>query len=137
MAKFKSSEQVDKMEFDFEDHGGPKGLIPEPSQDTVKDFKREVKSIVKDLTGDDIDLDDEKAVRKRLQEITDEAEDRSDGRMAAAYAALCGNAITVDEIKALPFRVQAAFFGWVQGQLTDPEPSTSATKPSLRAVSGG
>lgn len=41
------------------------------------------------------------------------------------------------QIKKLPNRPRGAFFGWLMGQLTNPEYSAAVTRPALSLVTGG
>lgn len=45
-----------------------------------------------------------------------------------------GGSPTREQMAALPYRIQRAFFGWLTGEISGPEGRPAATKPSLEVV---
>lgn len=127
MAKFDVSNEVDELSYDFEKFvPGAKGVIPEPTSDMIGEFRRAITTSIpvkEDGEGKrGIDFD---ALKEKVQD------DKGAGLEAELYgavAALCSNTPSADEIKALPFRAQRAFIGWIVGMFLRPETSAPATK---------
>lgn len=118
MAGFVSSQQIEPLAYDFEEHG-PSGVTPEPTQGTLTRFLGRLKEVTGDVG---IESPDELAA---ALDTFDEAKlEEVNGQMVDAVADLCQGHPTRDEIVALPVRIQQAWTGWLLGQLTDP------TRPS-------
>ena len=114
---------VDALNFDFTTWGvDAKGTIPEPSSEKVETFMAIVRQLMptKVETGEDgkdhIVLDIE-AIEEKFKDREDEAEQM----VNAAYADVCSNTPTAEQIGALPYRVKQGFYGWLYGSLVSPE----------------
>lgn len=129
MATFDVSQEVDELTFDFTKYvPDAKGTIPEPSNDAITAFRRRIAELLPVAVGEDgkpgVDL-------SALVEKYGESEDAAKGLEADLYksvADLCSNTPTVEQIRALPFRGQRAFIGWIIGKfVSTPEASAPAT----------
>lgn len=102
----------DMTEQELADHRAEQEEI----EDTLPRTVGEALSTVRDST---VDLEDSNA-------ITDE--------LATLTATVCQDQPNKDTIQALPGRIRAAFYGWIVGELANPEPAAAVTRPDLRAV---
>lgn len=109
---------VEDVTFDLTKWGGPAGTVPEPSSTQIEEFLavlREVMPTTIDAEGEPVlDID---AVSKFFEGHEDDAEDM----VNEAISAVCSHVPTAAEIKALPFRVKQAFYGFVMGAFLSPE----------------
>ena len=150
MGKFNAATAVERMEYDFTEYGGKAGMIPEPSTGAISAFFAEVKAVMKDTKAarellarkDDTDLTEEETTRllDQVDDVTDLTE-RMQVRLREAVALLCGATVegegdearvvggspSVEELSALPFRVQQAFNTWIMGEI-QPKKATPGTK---------
>lgn len=143
MPGFKAAEAVDALDFDLSPYG-PKGTIPEPSREQVDEWFERNLGIDREM-GLDAD-----ALREEIAEAEDPGDvamiygralariSESERREAArkripVMAALCGDALTEEDIRSLPFRHQEAFFGWLTGMFRNPTSSPNGSGPSTSA----
>lgn len=108
---------LDELTYDFTKVGGKAGVIPEPSTLQVETFTEMLRQIMPTT------VDDEGKVMldiAALQAASEQGEDAS-LLMAAATSDLTSGEITAEEIQALPFRTQRAFYGWIVGTFLSPE----------------
>lgn len=134
-----------------------KGTSPEPSSDALYEFNMRTRNLIDATirTKKALALKEAERLNARSQEDRDADLDRwaamsMDEAMAAVFdelaaivpseeARLVGkrqaelvaetlqNCPTADQILALPGRIQAAYFGWVAGQLMSPELGAAGT----------
>ena len=153
---FDSGSVVEPLDFDLSKHGGPKGTVPEPSDRLVFRFTAQFRKVVlasiseaeKIAVEQDVPEDDD-ARKERLSKfslrdalgILDTADNETlkmlSDKMCGMVAEVCSNTPSEEQLVALPWRIKAAFFGWVVGELLVPEGSAAVTTPSLKVVSGG
>lgn len=152
MGKFKPSEHVDRLEYDFTDYGGKEGVIPEPSTGRVNTFFASMKAMMKDVQAlqatakdleADIDIEDmtDEAMIEKMSKV-DEAETGAvefQQRSIENLAILCGGnrneetgvveggSPDMDEFAKLPYRVLQAFSSWLMGEIR-PKKTTPAGK---------
>jgi hypothetical protein len=132
---FNAATVVEKMDWDFTAFGGEKGTIPEPSQDAVEAYQKEVTEAVKDIQGlpgaqSDFTMEELNALMSSMGEV-DFHKIASD--VKDAIAKLCQNQPSREQLDLLPYRIFQAFQQWLQAELS-PESSSVGTKPSLKAV---
>lgn len=117
---FVATEAIEALDYDFTPHVDAKGTIPEPSADAVETFRNHVMGAVRS-SG----LDPDMLASGRMQVSLDMMDDllaKADGveeEMLVATADLTG--IDAAVLRRLPFRVRAAFMGWIMGQFFSPE----------------
>lgn len=132
---FKAAEAVpaDDLAYDLAPYG-PSGTVPEPSRDQL-DAYWEANRAIYENAG--VDLSKVESVDPQSQEgraaLTEAFADiPRDKRKAitperiAAMAELCQGHPSAEEIKALPFRHQEAFMGWLMGVFSNPSSSNGA-----------
>lgn len=120
MAKFDVGVEVDELSYDFEKFvPGAKGIIPEPSTDQLTNFRRTILESIPVTEGSDgkvgIDFD---ALKERVKDDGGEALEAS---LFQAIADLCSEQPSAEQMKALPYRGQQAFIGWIMGTFLRPE----------------
>lgn len=118
MAGFKAAEQVEELAYDFNPHSKVSGVIPEPTSKQVEAYRRKIADAIKD-SGLDPD-----ALMNGVLTLADmdgllEKSAKAEAAIVEATADLTG--IANDSLKALPYRVQYAFLGWIMGQFLSPE----------------
>lgn len=138
MPKFDSSTIGGSLDFDFTGWGGSKGTVPEPSRPAVNKLLKKVQNSFKDLglvdenSGDSTTPDQ---VRATMDKIEDEALfEKMTEAMTAAVADVCGGTPSLEELTALPYRPFMGFFGFLMGNLVDPEGLRSGTSNSPRRL---
>lgn len=160
MAKFVAESAVEEMAWNFTKYGGGEGVIPEPSDLAIERFLRKFNIIITQVSRSaankaaeaDAELmirtDDQGKERlltfeesiEVLKKI-DVSETNTSPEVSDAMLDLVANLTkgnpTKAQIKKLPNRVRGAFYGWLIGQLTNPEYSAAVTRPSLSLVNGG
>jgi len=155
---FKASEAVSPLEYDFHPHVDAKGVTPEPSTDQIVQLQVAQKAALEKLgiDTDEVDNDDQGNMQSLMDMMAGLSEEQLyeiQDEQADAVAEVCGaergetdadggvywsgGNPSRDEIIALPFRIRQAYFGWLMGQLFDPESAAAGTRPSLKAVRGG
>lgn len=140
---FVLADAVEPLDFDLTPHG-PRGTVPEPSQQVIDDWNVEMARIGAEnritLQPNSTSVEIAAAIVERAEHAKGLNE-----RALAAYARLCGGkdrtvtrnkkqvtvweggSPTYDELVALPWRAQAAFFGWLTGEM-NPETGPAATR---------
>ena len=113
MAAFDGTTAVEKLDWKFST--GDEGVIPEPTTEQVGAFFDQL-HIILDRPGD------EKASETvaALEQLSENQMLLGDEKVIAAYAALCSDRPNVDQLRALPHRERAMFFGWVTEQVINP-----------------
>jgi hypothetical protein len=135
---FDAAKVAEPLDFDFsafEDKDGkplPKGTIPEPSKDAVQSYFKNARKEAQDAGIDATDVIDTTTEEGKvaLAKVFADAEREHPGAMEKldkaqleGVAKLCGGTPTKEEIAALPYRQQRAFFGWLMGELSNPAAS--------------
>lgn len=118
-----SPDTIERLDFDFGEYG-PKGTIPEPTQDRIEAFQRVAREAlggraVTDLAG--MSDDEARAVNDRLHD---------------AVVDLCQGHPAREELEALPPRIRAGFVRWLMGELMDPTPANAGMRRSPAARNG-
>lgn len=152
---FKAEEAVEPLDWDFNPYVEAKGTIPEPSDRQVSKFLRRYQRTVQDVVrlsqqqlADAQNLTDEERAARRaelpqtvaecvtaMQALeADEDTQRLADLMIEMTAEVCSGSPGEDVLRQVPFRVRGMFFGWLVGELSNPEGAAADSKPSLRAV---
>lgn len=121
MPAFVVADQVEGLEFKLSPYG-PDGTIPEPSVGQVEALQKAMAA----LAGDAAPKDAGELLTHVGTLSDDEQQAIVDGLMAA-IADITGAVLTLDQLNALPYRVQRSFVGWLLGSLLLPEASSPAT----------
>jgi len=142
MAKaFVLREEVEDLTWDFgpEDGSGPKGVVPEPSSDQIRAFRRAigewmqvVMGSVADMAGVDATKLTPQAMMDTLSKFLnaggDEKADKLDDELMHAMADLCSDKPSIADLELIGYRGQQAFLGWLMGTFLVPEALRSVTK---------
>src|SRR5450755_895865 len=138
MPGFDAGTVVEPLDWNFDAFGGGRGTVPEPSDERLSTFIRDVmKAQTSETTALAGLTDAGEDPEEMLAAIAELPEDVLPGvtkAMIAPYAALCDGSPTEEQLTKLPPRVRVAFFSWLAGELR-PEASAGDSKPALRSVS--
>lgn len=126
MTKFNAND-YGSVEYDFTKYQeGLKGIIPDPSDDLIQQYFKEMREFFRENGLDD--LPSERDLRlnpSRIRELTEriEAIDKIEVHHSqlAIVAKLCQNTPSTEEMMKLPYRVRVRFIRYVQTELTSPE----------------
>lgn len=132
---FDASEQVDDLAYDFTKWAGPgaSGEIPEPNAKQIAKFFSTIAQMIRDeQDGPKLDPENPADLLRALDSLDEAKFVKMSKAMCDAYGALCSGTPSAAMIAKLPWRIQQAFFGWIQGQFLPTEP-TAATSPSPAA----
>lgn len=113
---FKATEAVEELTYDFRPHVDEYGTITEPTGKAVEAFRNRVFGSLKESGLDpevlkDMGLADMDELLAKSSAVEEET--------VNAVADLTG--IANQSIWALPYRIRAAFVGWIMGQFFSPE----------------
>lgn len=139
MPGFVAQGVVEALDFDFNPYVKAKGTIPEPTDNQIAHFLREIKAIFSEARSglpEDIDPADASSVLAAIDNLDLEAQIASLGKMAQAYAELCSDTPSAAQIMALPMRVRAIFFAWLQEQVMAPEAVTGGGQAQVTPLRG-
>lgn len=114
MTKFIAQE--DEMSFDFSAYGGPVGVIPEPTSTQIEVFLETLRQTMPTTEDEEGHVTLDIQAISALEEGTD-----LEALLYGAVASVCSDHPTAAQIKALPFRPQRRFVGWLLGTLLNPE----------------
>lgn len=165
MAGFDAASAVAPMDWDFSKFGGGSGTVPEPSDVEIERFMRKYQILTTQVLRS-ANVRTNKQVDELLEQWAEEDDpdnprqvfsvqqsieimkqvDLSGAEVAPEISeAMLGLILTItkgspsrEQLLVLPNRVRGAFYGWLIGELTNPDFSVAAgTKPSLSLVNGG
>lgn len=165
MAGFDAGEVIEPMDWDFTRYKAGKGTVPEPSDVETERFLRkwrllvvQVVSAAEIAANEMIDQEIEQRKQEALArvegkpikvptiaealelmkqvDVSDTAPEIADA-MADLVSKFCKNKPSKAQLLKLPNRIRGAFYGWLIGQVTNPEFSAVVTKPTLSLVNGG
>ena len=120
---YDAASSIEQLAYDFTAVGGPKGAIPEPSQERVDAFREQLRTLFGEAGIRDVDV-------QSLDGMADESARELHGKLMVALADLCDGHPSGEEIAALPPRHQAGFFKYVAGELMDPTEQRAASRRS-------
>lgn len=113
MSKFNAATAVESMEFDFTAFGGGAGAIPEPSTGQVDQFLKVLRGMTRTVNPNPTDAEAIEA----LKAITEDQANEMGNTLKQAMVDLCGGVFSLEDLDRLPYRVFAAFAGWLAGSL--------------------
>lgn len=157
---FDAESVVEPMDWNFSKFGAGKGTIPEPSDIEVERFLKkyqvlisqtlrsaerraieQLDTAINEAAGDEdrlLTLEESVAVMGRIDSNELISSSEASDALLELFATITKGQPSKEQMLALPHRIRAAFYGWVMGQLTNPDFSAAvATKPSLALVNGG
>lgn len=143
MPKFNADTIGGELEYDFspwlsKEFSDRRGVVPEPSRAAVNDLMRKIQSNFKELGLANEDDDDSTTPAEIADRVSKIADDEMFEKIAeainAAVGELCAGTPSVDTIEALPYRPFMGFFGFIVGNLMNPEASKPGTNNSPRRL---
>ena len=136
MPKFDAGSIGGPIEYDFTAWGGSAGVVPEPSRRAVKKFMDDIQRGFKEIglrDKDDPDTTTPDEVVDTMNNIEDdEVFQRTADMLTKAVAEVCDGSPSFDDLANLHYRPFMGFFGYLIGELMNPEVSRSDTKNSRR-----
>jgi hypothetical protein len=126
MPKFDAGEVVESLEWDFTKAGvKAKGITPEPTDATIGRFMDGLKKLYEEAQKDmTIELGDDATPEQMLEamsSLTGDSFVKFMADVAGLFADLCGGKPSKEQLLALPMRVRAHFYAWIQGEVVNPE----------------
>lgn len=121
---FKASEAVEELSYDFAPYG-PAGSIPEPSTKQVEAFRNTMFGSVRQLAEglglkvEDLGGGSQARLSLDMLDTVLEKSSEAEDMVVKAVADLTG--IADHTLNALPYRIKAAFLGYITGQFLNPE----------------
>lgn len=116
MAKF-TADSVEALEYDFTKFVPEcKGTIPEPSGKAFEQFTEVLKNTFKTRTENGKTVLDTEATAAAL-----ESNEIDEDTLYDALGEFTNGHPSSEDIRALPYRVQRAFIGWIMGEFYSPE----------------
>ena len=135
MPKFDADSIGGDIEYDFTKWNGPKGVVPEPPRGLVNDMMKKVSAAFKELGVSDKDNLTPEDVADTMNEVEDdEMFQKLTDKLVEILAEVCSGSPSKEALAALPYRPFMGFFGYLIGNLTNPEGSTPGTNNSPRRL---
>jgi hypothetical protein len=134
--KFDASSIGGELEYDFSKWGGSKGVIPEPPRFAVSRMLKRVDELFVELglrKAGDSEVKTPDDVIETMEKVNEEEvfEKMQDG-LLEILAEVCGGSPSREDLEKLPYRPFQGFFGYLMGELTNPEASKPDTSNSRR-----
>lgn len=123
---FNAGTAVSKLDWDFTQFvPDAKGTTPEPSAEQAEAFLAAMRDLAVEADADATDeekaaLTDQEAA-ERLASLSSDKMRLLSEKLIGAVADVCSNNPTREQIAALPYRPQQAFFGHIYGQILNPQ----------------
>lgn len=141
MAGFTAQGVVDPLDYDFNPYVKARGVIPEPTDNQIAEFLRDIRDIIKSaekegMTADDLPADDPASLLQALDDMDPDAVVKLMESMCEAYSKLCSGTPTAKQIHDLPMRVRQVFFNWLQGEVMAPEAATGGGQAQVTPLRG-
>lgn len=110
MAGFDAASAVQELKWKFKPDVDAEGTVPEPSDKLIDEFWASLRDLTEAATNDDA-----------MKKLASDAAPEIATKMAALFGSLCQECPSTEQILELPYRKRQAFYGWVVGQLANPE----------------
>jgi hypothetical protein len=139
-AGFVAESLVAPLDYTFAPYSKAAGTIKEPSDEQIAQFLRDIQKITIAATKAGVDkladadklANDPDAMLELLNSLDASEIIDQMAEMSGAYSKLCSGHPTPAQIQALPLRVRAHFFSWLQREVVSPEAGTGGTAPVVR-----
>lgn len=118
MAGFKAAEEVEPLDYDFNPHAPVSGTIPEPTSDQVAAYQSGMANALK---GTGIDPEQIRSGEVKLDQLDELLQTVKSLELGMVNATADLTQIPVSTLSALPYRVKAAFLGWIMGEFFNPQ----------------
>lgn len=125
------------LRYDFKKWGGKQASIPDPSDELIEQFAKDMRGIMREFGGEEID--DDATDEEVLEAMADDSRLQiveAQRAMCGAMANLCQESPSAEELLALPLRVRTSFSQWLQRKLTSPE-AEGAGSSTVRSTRSG
>jgi hypothetical protein len=137
MPKFNAESIGGELEYDLSKWGGPKGVVPEPPRHAVNKLMKDVTTAFKESGLGPETADGEVLSPEQVADTMNKVEDEEmfgklTDLLVDALADLCGGSPSREALENLPYRPFMGFFGYLIGNLTNPEVSAPDTNSSRR-----
>jgi hypothetical protein len=136
MPKFDAADVVESLEWDFTAAGvKAKGVTPEPSDTQIGAFLDGLKKLFeasKDMISAELENPTPEQMLEAMSQVTGDAFVKLMADTAGLFADLCSGSPSKDQLLALPMRIRVHFFGYVQGEVVNPEVGTGAGTAQVR-----
>lgn len=115
------------VRYDFKpDAPDVKGVIPDPSDDKIKQYHKDIRQLMEDSGINDLPSETEMRLHpERMDEYMDrlDAYDQIETHhnLLEIIARLCSNEPSVEDMMKLPYRKRIRFVRFAQKELTNPE----------------
>jgi hypothetical protein len=139
MPMFDAGDVLESLDWDFTKAGvKAKGTVPEPSDAAIGRFLDGLKTLYAELQGVvATDLGPDATPDQMLEALSSVSGDNFVKAMAdtaGLFAELCGSKPSKEQLLALPLRVRAHFYGWVQAEVVNPEVGPDAGTAVVRSL---
>lgn len=145
MPGFNAATVVEPLDYDFRTPGNPNaphGTVREPTDRQLAEYLAGIKALLarfrgqlpEDLLAGDANPGD---LINAVEDLDPEIVIQFHAEMAGLFAELCSGEPSKDQILALPIRIRAMFYGWLQQEVMSPEAApgggSNVTKLPARA----
>lgn len=142
MPKFDASSIGGDLEYDFSRWNGPTGVVPEPPRSAVNSMMKSISAAFKETGLRDQNEDDDSLTPEDVESTMSKVDDEEvfeklTIQLLDALAKLCSGSPSREDLEKLPYRPFMGFFGYLIGNLTNPEgskPGTTNSRARLRSV---
>lgn len=139
MPKFDATSIGGDLEYDFSRWGGPTGVVPEPPRAAVNTLMKNISQAFKDAGLRDETEEDDSLTPEEVESTMNKVEDEEifeklSIQLLDALAKICAGSPSREVLEALPYRPFMGFFGYLIGNLTNPEGSKPGTNNSPRRL---
>lgn len=136
MPKFDASSIGGELEYDFSKWGGSKGVIPEPPRFAVSRMLKRVDELFESLglrKKEDKGVETPEDVINTMEKVSEEEVfEKMAAGLVEILAEVCDGSPSKEDLEKLPYRPMQGFFGYLMGELTNPEVSKPDTNSSRR-----
>lgn len=115
---FKATEAVERLDYDFNPHVDSAGTIPEPTTKQIEQFREHIFATFQASGLDPQMLTSGQVSLSALGDLMEKGS-AVEKAMVTAVADVTG--IPDRTLESLPYRIKAAFVGWIMGQFFSPE----------------
>jgi len=129
---FDASSVVKPLKYSFKPWASSAGTIKEPSDEQIGKFLDDIKAFYNTVSAEQAGIEkvsgstDPDEVLAALNNLDLGGMIGKISQMSEAYSRLCSGKPTAEEIQALPLRIRAHFFAWIQSEVVSPEAGPGA-----------
>lgn len=120
MATFDAN-SIGSINYDFAHWNGPAGTVPEPSDSQIDELMSDLRTAMKKYDMDVDESDDTSDVTEKMNNASENFFKDMQEDLIKAYGKVCGGSPSEETLRNLPFRIRNKFFGYLMGEITNPE----------------